>query len=38
VAKPTKHGDKWRIRWLDERGERQSTDGLRVPLVARRVD
>jgi hypothetical protein len=24
VAKPTKHGDKWRIRWLDERGERQS--------------
>jgi hypothetical protein len=24
VAKPTKHGDKWRIRWLDERGVRQS--------------
>jgi len=24
VAKPTKHGDKWRIRWLDERGKRQS--------------
>jgi hypothetical protein len=24
VAKPVKHGDKWRIRWLDERGERQS--------------
>jgi hypothetical protein len=24
VAKPTKRGDKWRIRWLDERGERQS--------------
>jgi hypothetical protein len=24
VAKPAKHGDKWRIRWLDERGRRQS--------------
>jgi integrase len=24
VAKPTKHGDKWRIRWLDEHGKRQS--------------
>jgi integrase len=24
VAKPTKHGDKWRIRWLDEQGRRQS--------------
>jgi hypothetical protein len=24
VAKPVKHGEKWRIRWLDERGERQS--------------
>jgi hypothetical protein len=24
VAKPTKHGDKWRIRWIDERGKRQS--------------
>jgi hypothetical protein len=24
VAKPTKHGDKWRIRWLDERAHRQS--------------
>ena len=24
MAKPTKHGDKRRIRWLDERGERQS--------------
>jgi len=24
VAKPTKHGDKWRIRWVDERGKRQS--------------
>jgi hypothetical protein len=24
VGKPVKHGDKWRIRWLDERGERQS--------------
>lgn len=24
MAKPTKHGDKWRIRWLDERGHRQS--------------
>ena len=24
MAKPSKHGDKWRIRWLDERGERQS--------------
>ncbi|MBN8609630.1 MAG: site-specific integrase [Deltaproteobacteria bacterium] len=24
VAKPTKHRDKWRIRWWDERGERQS--------------
>jgi hypothetical protein len=21
---PTKHGDKWRIRWVDERGKRQS--------------
>ena len=25
MAKPTKHGDKWRIRWLDARGKRQST-------------
>lgn len=24
MAKPTKHGDKWRIRWLDEHGSRQS--------------
>jgi integrase len=24
VAKPTKHGTKWRIRWLDDRGQRQS--------------
>jgi hypothetical protein len=24
VAKPTKHGAKWRIRWLDEHGKRQS--------------
>jgi hypothetical protein len=24
VAKPTKHRGKWRIRWLDEHGERQS--------------
>jgi hypothetical protein len=24
VAKPTKHGAKWRIRWLDEHGHRQS--------------
>ena len=24
MAKPTKHGDKWRIRWLDERAHRQS--------------
>ncbi len=24
VAKPTRHGDKWRIRWLDERGRRRS--------------
>jgi hypothetical protein len=24
VAKPTKHGDKWRIRWVDECGKRQS--------------
>jgi integrase len=24
VAKPTKHGDKWRIRWLDEHARRQS--------------
>jgi hypothetical protein len=24
VAKPRKHGDKWRIRWLDEHGKRQS--------------
>jgi Phage integrase, N-terminal SAM-like domain len=24
VAKPSKHGDKWRIRWLDEHGKRQS--------------
>jgi hypothetical protein len=23
VAKPTKHGDKWRIRWLDEHGKRR---------------
>jgi hypothetical protein len=24
VAKPVKHGDKWRIRWLDEHEKRQS--------------
>jgi len=24
VAKPIKHGDRWRIRWLDEQGKRQS--------------
>jgi integrase len=24
LAKPTRHGDKWRIRWLDEYGTRQS--------------
>jgi hypothetical protein len=24
VAKPTKHGARWRIRWLDEHGKRQS--------------
>jgi hypothetical protein len=24
VAKPVRHGDKWRIRWLDEHGKRQS--------------
>lgn len=24
VAKPTKHRGKWRIRWIDEKGERQS--------------
>jgi hypothetical protein len=24
VAKPTKHGDKWRVRWLDDHGKRQS--------------
>jgi hypothetical protein len=24
VAKPTKHGEKWRIRWIDENGQRQS--------------
>jgi hypothetical protein len=24
VAKPTKHREKWRIRWVDEKGERQS--------------
>jgi hypothetical protein len=24
VAKPTKHRGKWRIRWVDEKGERQS--------------
>ena len=24
MAKPTKHGDKWRVRWLDEHGKRQS--------------
>jgi integrase len=24
VAKPRKHGDNWRIRWLDEHGKRQS--------------
>jgi hypothetical protein len=24
VAKPTKHGAKWRIRWLDEHGHRHS--------------
>jgi integrase len=24
VAKPVKHGDSWRIRWLDEHGKRQS--------------
>jgi hypothetical protein len=24
VAKPTKHRGKWRIRWLDEKGQRQS--------------
>lgn len=24
VAKPIKHGDKWRIRWIDEKGKRQS--------------
>ncbi len=24
VAKPVKHGDSWRIRWLDEHGRRQS--------------
>jgi hypothetical protein len=24
VAKPTPHRDKWRIRWLDEHGKRQS--------------
>jgi hypothetical protein len=31
MAKPTKHGDGWRIRWLDEHGERQSAvfDGYR---------
>ena len=24
MAKPVKHGDSWRIRWLDEHGRRQS--------------
>ncbi len=24
MAKPRKHGDKWRVRWLDEHGKRQS--------------
>ena len=24
MSKPVKHGDKWRIRWLDEHGKRQS--------------
>ena len=24
MAKPTRHGEKWRIRWLDERGQRRS--------------
>lgn len=24
MAKPVRHGDKWRIRWLDEHGKRQS--------------
>jgi hypothetical protein len=24
VAKPTPHRDKWRVRWLDEHGKRQS--------------
>jgi hypothetical protein len=24
VSKPAKHGDKWRIRWLNEHGKRQS--------------
>ncbi len=29
MARPTKHGDKWRIRWLDADGKRQSEVYLR---------
>ena len=31
MAKPTKHGDKWRIRWADERGDE------RLPLAGVRA-
>jgi hypothetical protein len=35
---PNWHGDKWRIRWLDERGERQSAvhDDYKVAQTALR--
>jgi integrase len=38
VAKPTKHGDKWRIRWLDERGKRQSTVFAQAELSRHQVE